>query len=489
MASVNRATKTSNFTNEGMIAARTSLTEQLERSVMSCLLWENEFYEDGTTIAQRIADLVGKCLPGDVARIAIQAKEDMRLRHVPLLIAREMLRHKTHRTEFGRVAARVFTRADDISEFLAIYWKDDQKAPLAKQVKKHVGEAFKRFDEYQLAKYNGGNKTVKLRDAIRILRPKPDTKAQSKLWQRLVKNELKTPDTWEVELSASKDKRKSWIRLLKEKKLGGMAMLRNIRNMNNAEVSDTAIKGGIKAIDAGRLLPINFITAAKHNPSFESQIEAKFLECFKKKALLTGKTVILVDISPSMHATLSSRSELTREDVACSLAMIAREMFEDVRIFSFADNRVEVPARRGFSLRDAIKNSQPSNGTLLGKALQGLPAHDRLIVITDEESHDPVPQMKGYMINIASTQHGVGYGKWTHINGWSDKVLDYVALYERGWSKELKAAPVKKSFAKIMRETKPALKRKASVKIKPKPIKKAAKKSLRSAKQSTSRKK
>jgi 60 kDa SS-A/Ro ribonucleoprotein len=58
------------------------------------------------------------------------------------------------------------------------------------------------------------------------------------------------------------------------------------------------------------------------------------------------------------------------------------------------------------------------------------PARDRLIVITDEQSHDPVPQMKGYMINVASNKNGVGYGRWLHIDGWSDKVLDYIVKYE-----------------------------------------------------------
>jgi hypothetical protein len=55
---------------------------------------------------------------------------------------------------------------------------------------------------------------------------------------------------------------------------------------------------------------------------------------------------------------------------------------------------------------------------------------DRLIVVTDEQSHDPVPQLKGYMINVASNQNGVGYGQWVHIDGWSDKVLDYIVKYE-----------------------------------------------------------
>ena len=181
MATLNRIVNL--FTHEGAPAKRIDAIAQLERSVLSCLLWEDEFYESGETIAQRIAELVKQVPASEVARVAVQAKIDMRLRHVPLLLAREMLRSKEGREAFGGVADKVFARPDDMTEFLALYWKDAKDAPLAKQAKRHIGEAFRRFDEYQLAKYNGGQKTVKLRDALRITRPKPKDEAQAELWR------------------------------------------------------------------------------------------------------------------------------------------------------------------------------------------------------------------------------------------------------------------------------------------------------------------
>ncbi|AGA26863.1 TROVE domain-containing protein [Singulisphaera acidiphila] len=434
MAALNRIQK--EFTHEGAQAARIDPFAQLERSVMSCLLWESEFYENGETIGQRIAELV-KIVPAeDVARIAIQAKEDMRLRHVPLLLVRELMRTKEGRALAKDLFPRVILRPDDITEFLAIYWKDNKDEPLAKQVKKGLGDSFRRFDEYQLAKYNGGQKAVKLRDAIRITRPKPLNEAQAELWRKLVKGELATPDTWEVELSRGGDKKVAWERLLREARLGGLAMLRNVRNMTKADVEVEAIRTGIRNVKTGRLLPINFIASARHNPRFEPELEVKFLACFAERAKLAGHTVMLVDVSGSMEAALSGKSELTRMDVACSLAMIGREMFEELRVFTFSNSLVEVPGRRGFALRDAITNSQPHGGTELGKAVSELPTGDRLIVITDEQSHDPVPQLNGYLINVASHQNGVGYGRWLHIDGWSDKVLDYIAKYEATCGKD-----------------------------------------------------
>jgi len=428
MATLNRLRKI--FTHEGAPATRIDALGQLERSVMSCLLWEDEFYEDGQTIGQRIAELVKQVPAEDVARVAIQAKEDMRLRHVPLLLARELMRTKEGREQAKGLFPRVILRPDDITEFLSIYWKDNKDEPLAKQVKRHLGESFRKFDEYRLAKYNGGQKAVKLRDAMRITRPKPANDEQAGLWRKLVKGELATPDTWEVELSKGGDKKASWSRLLSEGKLGGLAMLRNVRNMTKAGVPDEEIRAGIGDVKAGRLLPIHFIASARHNPRFEPELEAKFFECFAGREKLGGKTIVLVDVSGSMDAPLSSKSELNRMDVACSLAMIGREMFSDLRVFTFSNRLIEVPGRRGFALRDSIVGSQPHGGTELGNAVKSLPTRDRLIVITDEQSHDPVPQMKGYLINVASNRNGVGYGQWLHIDGWSDKVLDYIAKYE-----------------------------------------------------------
>jgi 60 kDa SS-A/Ro ribonucleoprotein len=110
-------------------------------------------------------------------------------------------------------------------------------------------------------------------------------------------------------------------------------------------------------------------------------------------------------------------------------------------VYSFSDRVVEVPARRGLALRDAIHASQPHNGTLLGNAVEWLNTserYDRLIVITDEQAADtvPAPKGKGYVINVASYKNGVGYGKWTHIDGWSESVIEYIRTLEspaNGW--------------------------------------------------------
>jgi 60 kDa SS-A/Ro ribonucleoprotein len=149
---------------------------------------------------------------------------------------------------------------------------------------------------------------------------------------------------------------------------------------------------------------------------------------------LTGRTVLLVDVSGSMVAPLSHRSEMYRTDAAYGLAILLREIAEKVSIYTFSDTLKQVPARRGFALRDALETSQPHGSTQLGLALDRIDErYDRLIVITDEQSHDRVPAPKGtgYVINVASYRNGVGYGAWTHIDGWSEAVIEYIRELER----------------------------------------------------------
>src|SRR5580658_3285933 len=427
------------LTHEGAPARNLTPELQLRRSVLACLLWESQFYEDGVEIAGRIAELVPKVEAAKVAALAIEAREQMKLRHAPLLLVREMARHTSHRRLVADTLAHVIQRADELAEFVAIYWKDG-RVPLSAQVKKGLAAAFPKFDEYQLAKYDRGG-TVKLRDVLFLSHAKPRDAAQASVWKKLVWGRLATPDTWEVALSSGADKREAWERLLREQKLGAVALLRNLRNMREAGVDESFVLPALGAMSTSRVLPFRFLAAARYAPQWEEALEQAMLKSLADQPKLCGRTILLVDVSGSMAASLSRRSEMQRTDAAYGLAVLVREICEKVAVYSFSDRVVEVPARRGFALRDAIDASQPHSGTLLGNALELLnknERYDRLIVITDEQAHDrvPAPKGKGYVINVAAYQNGVGYGTWTHIDGWSDSVVEYIRTSEspaNGW--------------------------------------------------------
>ncbi len=431
MAKLNKAVKNDPiFTHEGAKAHHINSYQMLRRSVCSCMLWEKEFYEDGETISARIASLVKEVQPEKVADLAIEARSKFKLRHVPLLLVRELARQGYKKT--AEVLKEVIQRPDELTEFLAIYWKDG-RCPLSAQVKKGLAGAFTKFSPYQLAKYNR-DEAIKLRDVLFLSHAKPINKEQEVVWKKLIDGILDAPDTWEVALSAGKDKKETWERLLSENKLGALALLRNLRNMKEAKVKEDIIFKSLNNLKTDRVLPYRFIAAARHAPQWEDKIEPIMLKCLNGVEKLFGKTILLVDKSGSMGSPLSAKSDLIRYDAACAVAILLREITGSILIATFnAQEGVRVvPLRRGFALRDAM--GTPNGGTTLGQAIQTVSkeAHDRLIVITDEQSSDVVPNPigKGYMINVASNRNGIGYGAWNHIDGFSEAIISWIQEYE-----------------------------------------------------------
>ncbi|MFW6002499.1 MAG: TROVE domain-containing protein, partial [archaeon] len=333
-------------------------------------------------------------------------------------------------------------RADEITELLSIYWSDEfgGKRPICNQIKSGIKRAFHKFDEYQFAKYNRKQKAIWLRDVMNLTHPKPNSKNED-IFKRLINDELKTPDTWEVNLSAGKNKKETFKRMIKEKKLPYMALLRNLRNMMEAKVDEKLIKEAlIDGAERSRALPFRFIAAAKcGSKHLESTIDKAMLMSLKNREKIDGSTIILVDVSGSMVAPLSRNSYMYRLDAAFGLAILSREVFSDCKVYSFSWELADVPDRRGIALADAISKSQSNMGTNLGSALNKLkkkhPNYKRYIVITDEQSHDRVSSPnceRGYLINVAPYQVGVGYdNNWIHIDGFSEATIDFIVEYEK----------------------------------------------------------
>lgn len=436
MAKINRAAekRTAERTHEGAAAPALSHEMQLRRAVLACLLWEDTFYESGEDIVSRIRGLVPLVAPGKVAALAVEARHEMQLRHVPLLLIREMARIPSHRLLVGDTLEKVISRADEPAEFLALYWKEG-KSPLAKQVKKGLAASMRKFDAYALAKYNRRG-SVRLKDALFMVHPKPADEEQAELWRRLADDTLPMPDTWETALSSGADKKETWERLLREKKLGALALLRNLRGMLNAGVDPSLIRRAIGSMHTGKVLPFRFLSAAREADVFAPELEQAMFKSLESAERLPGKTALMIDTSGSMFMNLSSRSDTSRLDAAFGLAVLCRELCEEAHIFTFSDRVVSIPAERGFALVRLMEDSQLHKGTFLGEAVREMNAGvgcDRLIVITDEQSADdvPAPRVPGYLINVASYRRGVGYGNWIHIDGWSSQVLRYIAESER----------------------------------------------------------
>mgnify|MGYP000167328135 CR=1 FL=1 len=434
MSSINRIARTPRPLNfEGTSVPVISAEKQLNRLVLASMLWENQFYMDGATSASLMKELVSKVPADKVAALAIKARDEYKLRHVPLFLCRELAR-------VGKLSAAtlnsVVQRADEMGEFLSMYWSEG-KSPLSNQVKKGLAMAFGRFNEYQLAKYDRSSASVSIRDVMFLVHAKPVSSEQEALFKRVANKELKTPDTWETELSSGADKGSTFSRLMAEKKLGALAFLRNLRNMRDSGVSDSLIRAYASTVDVSKVLPFRYIAAARIVPQYEDMLEQMMFRSLATHQKIPGKTVLLIDVSGSMFGTrISSKSDLDRFDAAAALAMLCREVCEEVEIYSFSNNAVRVAPRRGFALREAISNSQGHGGTALGnsmKTVNSASQYDRCIVFTDEQSYDRpgAPRGKGYVINVASYENGVNHQAWTEINGFSEAVIDYIQALEQ----------------------------------------------------------
>lgn len=436
----------------GAIADRTSKLNELYRSVLANMLWEDTYYENGESVAQRIAKLVPEVNPVKVAELAVETRNEAKLRHVPLLLVREMARYKTHAPYVADTLYNVIQRADELTEFVSIYWVGG-KQPLSAQVKKGLARAFTKFDEYALSKYSRDSQ-VKLRDVLFLCHARPQNKAQEDLWKRLINDDLKIPDTWEVAISSvgNGDKKDAWERLLKENKLGSMALLRNLRNFEQAGVDREFIKEALKRCKTERVLPFRFISAVNHAPQWQVELENLMLKSMSGQTLIKGRTVICVDCSGSMRAPISSKSEMTRLDCAAALCIILREVCEDVVFYATAGNdstcihqTIRVKPNRGFALKDEIVskfNTLGGGGIFLSQVMDFMKNAEKgkanqVIVITDEQDTDKKinPQNAdnwgkyNFIVNISAEKNGIAYSKFHHINGFSEKIIDYIGAF------------------------------------------------------------
>lgn len=438
MASIN--TKTSYIpqrTHEGTIAARITPEQELRRSVLSTLLWEDTFYEGGQDIATRIRATADKVSSEVVANLAVEARTVHGLRHVPLLLLTNLI--KRGGNGVAEAITNTISRVDEITELAAIYWKFNPKKDFSAQMKKGLGAAFNKFNEYQFAKYNRDG-DVKLRDVLFLSHPKAKDSNQQAIFDKIVKGELSVPDTWETNLSAGADKKETFERLIREGKLGYLALLRNLRNMEQVGVDRDLVINAIKARKGADLVfPFRYVAAARAVPSYANAIDKALIEAVSGGMKLKGKTIVVVDTSGSMYgAKVSANSDIDRVTAAATLASVING--DDVRVLAFGTTVKKLPHRLGLAGVEAIKATN-LGGTDTRKALDKANEinhkgdYDRLILITDEQSrtaYSKVSKFKHkYVINVANYKNGIGYGDgWVHIDGFSEAVIKYIFAYE-----------------------------------------------------------
>lgn len=146
------------YTHQGAKAVEVNAYDRLKRTVLACLLFEDNFYEDGMKAADRITELCAKCTPIQILDLAIISSSKYHLRHIPLQLIVESLKFKDkplHIANTAEVIEYVCKRPDQCTDLLALYWKKG-KCPIANQLKKGLAKAFTKWDSYSLSKYRNG---------------------------------------------------------------------------------------------------------------------------------------------------------------------------------------------------------------------------------------------------------------------------------------------------------------------------------------------
>lgn len=432
---------------------------KLTRLTLACMLFEDQFYMDGKEHTQLMKDLIAKCDPAKTSELAITARTKFNLRHVPLFITRELARRGALKAE---VLTSVIQRPDEMGEFVSHYWSE-KKQPLSNQVKKGLAACFHKFNEYSLAKWDKNSAAIRLRDVLFLTHAKPTTPAQEDLFKRIAEDKLTTPDTWEVALSGGADKRETFERLMADKKLGAMAFLRNLRNMSTAGVPATVINDYALQLDVSKVLPFRFISAYRAAPQHRVMLEMLMLKALASATKLPGRTVLVIDVSGSMGAAVSGKSDISRLDAALALAILAREICEEVVIYVTAGSdirkkhatiKVEDNTLRGFNLSEyisgpAVHRIVGGGGIFLVQVMDYIAQKeagnsvDRVLVFTDEQDtggrgFEPAKATrltvdKNYIINVGSYQNGINSAEWHTITGFSEAVLAYINAYEEAF--------------------------------------------------------
>lgn len=496
--------------HEGEKAFKMSPEMELYTTVVTWSL-NDTFYEKDQTRMERLHKLIAQCNPVFVGKLAVYARTKMYMRSVPLLLVTELAKLHSGDDLVARVTDAVVGRADEITELLACYQVMNRRTGtkklnrLSKQMQKGLAMAFNRFDEYQFAKYNRDG-AVKLRDALFLVHPRAKDDLQQLIFNKIVTGNLQTPYTWETELSAlgqlnfdsvearATAFRAKWEELIDSGKLGYMALLRNLRNIQDAGVSYAHFKKVCATLADGeqvakaKQFPFRYLAAYREliTPTNAAQNIARaakaaitgnkgytgeLLDALEKAVRASAanirgfdentRVLLACDVSGSMQKPVSAKSKVLLYDIGLMLAMLLQSRCNNVEVGMFGNYWKTIAVARHNILgnvqefyRREGEVGYSTNGYLVIYDLSIRRVKiDKVMLFTDCQlwnsnnstnhiqeqwvyyKQNIAPNAKLYLFDLA------GYGQTPLqllqndvylIAGWSDKVFDVLAAIEKG---------------------------------------------------------
>lgn len=346
-----------------------------------------------------------------------------------------------------RLINAALTRADEPGELLA-YWISRYGRPIPIAVKRGLADAAKKlYNEFNYLKWDSEARSVRMADVIDMTQPAYHRSEIRGTWQyelfgyaiskrhnrdeivisdrlpmirervRLMalpvakrRELLRTHDgldklkaagmTWESLagwLQGPMDA-EAWEAAIPQ--MGYMALLRNLRNFDQAGISDATAKKVIarlsdpEQIAKSRQLPYRFLSAQLNTDSYRwsAAIEAGLEHSIRNIPAFPGKTLVLVDTSGSMQGQVSDKSQATRVQTAAIFGVALAAAGNDVDLYGFANFAFEHKVKKGASVLREVERfcnriGEAGHGTnLYGSVVQTFRGHDRVIAITDMQT-------------------------------------------------------------------------------------------------------
>ncbi|MEV7394300.1 TROVE domain-containing protein [Streptomyces sp. NPDC091215] len=463
------------------------------------------FYESGAERDDRYTRLVGELALQDpvwTAGLLRWLRGEGNMRTASLVGAAAYVQARLGAGESGGPSNRsvidsVLQRADEPGELLA-HWFSAYGRNVPQPVKRGIADGVRRlYTSRSLLKYDTASKNLRFGDVLNLVHASPDP---GKPWQgalfryaldRRHHPEQAVPPASDHLLTAHRallesaaDERRvlvtgpggserlaaagmtwealaGWLQGPMDAAvweamiptMGPMALLRNLRNFDEAEVSDeVAAQVAARLSDAtevtrSRQFPFRYLAAHQHAPSqrWAAALERALGHSLANVPSLAGRTLILVDRSSSMfYDTVSERSKLTRADAAAVFGTALAMRAEQADLVEFGWSSAEVPFEPGEPVLEVLKRFHDLGGTHTTKAVRThYRKHDRVLIVTDEQAAlcgpggpaEPVPaDIPVYTWNLAGYQPAHGpTGPHRHtFGGLTDAAFRMVGLIEAG---------------------------------------------------------
>lgn len=339
-------TRTTNLAG-GAAFAESPKTELI--SLLATSFGDDKFYRSATDTYQKLKDLIATNDPLFCAKALVYARHELGMRTITHVGAAELAPYISGTDWAKRFYTAIVKRPDDMAEIVAYVKSKNEK--VSKAIQKGFAAAFSKFDAYQLGKYRGDGKAVKLVDLVNVLHPSP-TDGNKQALQDLMKGKLVSTGTWEVELSkagkSEEAKGEAWATLINTRKLGYLALLRNLRNI--IEQSPDVLEGALemlvdeKLIRKSLVLPFQYLTAFDEISKLSAGPQGRLiLAAIDKAATLSlgnlpdfkGDTLVVLDVSGSMTSAQVQGMKRTPAEIGSVFAAaIARGCNADLMVFS-----------------------------------------------------------------------------------------------------------------------------------------------------------